>query len=95
MSALVTAIYPEHKWEVWQFTFLPQAWWHSGENQALWLKALGNRLKFSSLEDYYNLTYDQIVNQGGTIVSALLRAQSFDPLESRRYWFTAGQQPLH
>src|SRR5690348_12861840 len=64
-SALQTA-FPEHTWMFWKFLRVPHGYWKVTENQRKFVDWLGQKLEYKSLDDWYNVTQEDIHKHGGT-----------------------------
>jgi hypothetical protein len=62
------AAFPEHDWKVWKFTKTPEGWWSSLDNQRLYLTDLSKTLGFSSMENWYTITADQLKSNHGVFL---------------------------
>ena len=73
-SQILQSVYPEHKWIIWMFNSVSTGFWDIKENQKEFMNWLQKQLGYSKLDDWYNLTQKDIVNNGG--VSLLTRYNS-------------------
>lgn len=64
-SALKT-LYPEHTWLPWRFKQLPRGFWNDKQNHKKFFDWLGEKLGYKQLDDWYNVTSEQITSNGGT-----------------------------
>lgn len=67
-SSLWTAlksVYPEHDWLMWKFHKVPKGYWEDTANQRKFFDWLGKKLGYTHLDDWYNITKDQIDKHGG------------------------------
>jgi hypothetical protein len=61
------AVYPDYKWLPWRFKQnAPRGFWNSIENQKWFMDCLGKHLGLKTIEDYTNITCDQISMYGGS-----------------------------
>tara|TARA_B100001996_G_scaffold27295_1_gene20949 strand:+ start:141 stop:2144 length:2004 start_codon:yes stop_codon:yes gene_type:complete len=61
---LLKAIYPNHKWYPWKFGQGPRLW-HKKCYQKLFITWLGEELGYTTMEDWYELTHKNLVNNYG------------------------------
>lgn len=59
--------YPEHTFFEWKFQTVPRRWWRKRENQSQFMEWLYQDLKLSSLEGWYNVETDIIIQAGGAL----------------------------
>jgi len=77
-SSLLTALsdaFPEHKWVPWRFSKSPAGLWKlqltsvmtasALDNRRAFFKWLGEKLGVKRLEDWYHISFDEIVQNGG------------------------------
>jgi hypothetical protein len=63
---LLRAVYPHHKWQWWRF---PQAiGWNNPEKAREFLEWVGEDLGYKEMNDWYNISTDEIKERGGTIL---------------------------
>lgn len=67
-SKLVHEIYPFHPWLPWRFNTVPDGFWDNVDNQKLALEWLAKELSITHWEQWYNVTYSDIVSAGGARV---------------------------
>jgi hypothetical protein len=66
IAELFKQTYPEHEWNTWQFTgALKNGYWGDKKNQKDFMKWLGKQLGFKTMEDWYNITRKDIMDNGG------------------------------
>ncbi len=63
--AAVTEIYSDTKWDTFAFASKPQRFWQERKNQRLFLERLSAALGYKSRDDFYNLTTNDVVENGG------------------------------
>lgn len=61
----VMATYPEHNWQPWRFKVIPRKWWEQRSNQMQYMQWLKSVLNYKNDEDWYNLTYREIMDNQG------------------------------
>jgi hypothetical protein len=60
-------VYPNYKWLSWKFLQIVSAGhWENKENQRNFLENLGKELEFKCMDDWYNITWKQIKERGGS-----------------------------
>jgi hypothetical protein len=64
-------VFPEHEWEPWRFRTTPDGFWSKKANRLRYLRWLGQRLGYQTLDDWYSLSYQQLTDHNGL---ALLKA---------------------
>lgn len=69
-DALIDA-YPEHKFLVWRFSYVPRSFWRSRENQRAVLDWIGDQLGVQKFDDWYYVTLEQISAHRGARLIAL------------------------
>lgn len=99
LSKLLTAVYPNHSWEISKFSKKPQNYWQSLENQKRFMDELGQKIGVSSeeeLEKWYGYTYELLDQNGGRGLSARYKnlpelLATIYPNFSWQLWRFAGQ----
>eukprot|EP01118_Nematostelium_gracile_P003618 TRINITY_DN14186_c0_g1_i1.p1 TRINITY_DN14186_c0_g1~~TRINITY_DN14186_c0_g1_i1.p1 ORF type:complete len:232 (-),score=48.50 TRINITY_DN14186_c0_g1_i1:115-810(-) len=61
--------FPEHPWIPWKFQFPIGSFWSSGNNQRNFLENFAKEMNFKKMEDWYSVTYNQVVEKGGKVRS--------------------------
>ena len=51
-SKLITNIYSQYPWKVWNFTRVPDGYWNDKKNIRSFMEDLGQSLKFESFQDW-------------------------------------------
>ncbi|MCP4659822.1 MAG: hypothetical protein GY856_30840 [bacterium] len=70
ISAMVQDYVPWYDWKEWLFPKVPSGFWGDAHNRLRYLKWLGSRLGFKTLEDWYRVrTRDFIENRGGALLA--------------------------
>ena len=64
--ALVKEYLPHYAWKEWLFTSVPQRFWQDQHNRRRYLDWLGEQLGYHSLEDWYKITYNDVVRRHGS-----------------------------
>src|SRR5689334_7486762 len=62
-KALLT-VYPEHNWMPWKFRMSPRGFWEKSEHHLQFFNWLGEQLGYHSLDDWYNVTQEDIHRHG-------------------------------
>ena len=57
--------YPQHKWQMWRFPNVPKGYWANKRTHEDFFKWLGTQLGYKSMDDWYNITVEDIVKFGG------------------------------
>ena len=66
----VKSIFPNYEWVDWKFTVGPFGYWNKIENQKKYMEWLGNKLGYTSMEDWYKVNQKDFVdNYGATLLS--------------------------
>lgn len=66
--ALLSYVYPEHKWDRWRFSRVPNNTWNNLVHVKSFTEHLHIKLGFSSLDDWYNVTRNDFEINGGSNV---------------------------
>ena len=66
--SLLSKVYPDHKWLPWLFKHVPSNWWESMENRLQYLEWLKQKLNYTTLEDWYKVTYEDFMNNKGCTI---------------------------
>lgn len=62
-------ILPEYNWLPWQFSITPKGYWSDISNQKTYMNWLFNKLNYKTIEDWYNVTGQDIIgNHGGGLL---------------------------
>lgn len=64
LSALQSK-YPNHNWLPWKWKPIPSKFWEAKENQTNFFNYLFHQLNFKSMEDWYEISSEQIRKFGG------------------------------
>jgi len=75
-SKALQSAYPEHIWEIWRFDQLPMGFWEQIENHKEFFDRLYKLLGFTSMDDWYNISFKDIERSGG---AALTKQYNFSP----------------
>ncbi len=62
---LLEHIYPEHQWLPWLFNRSPSSTWKSDSTINSYMMWLGQRLNYITMEDWYNISKNDLVNNHG------------------------------
>lgn len=58
-------VYPQHNWECWKFHLLPRGFWANIDNHKQFLHWPKSRLGYKTMEDWYQVTSEDIESNGG------------------------------
>lgn len=64
-SLAVQSAYPEHKWVTFLFSNVPQSYWKDSSNHRSYMDWLGDQLGYKCLDDWYKVTQDDFLRNGG------------------------------
>src|SRR5689334_18676447 len=64
-SLALQSVYPEHNWELERSSHKPRNFWKNKENQKNLLDCLHNQFGHKCMEDWYNVTAEDIQKNGG------------------------------
>jgi hypothetical protein len=62
---MLEAVYPEYDWMFWMFPKASNGAWKVLANQRKFMDALGKRLGYTKLDDWYNCRHNDITGYGG------------------------------
>ncbi len=65
LSAALTSVYPEHKFNGWQFQNVSKGYWQNVDNQREYMGWLGAQLKVEKMEDWYKIRARDVIPHGG------------------------------
>jgi len=65
VSKALAIAYPEHWWRPWRFVVVPRFFWNNHVNHRTFLFDFANSHNFSSWENWYHVTNDEIIHHGG------------------------------
>eukprot|EP00026_Physarum_polycephalum_P004215 Phypoly_transcript_04232.p1 GENE.Phypoly_transcript_04232~~Phypoly_transcript_04232.p1 ORF type:complete len:701 (+),score=132.74 Phypoly_transcript_04232:83-2185(+) len=65
LSALVSAAFPDHAWLPWKFTNIKRLW-DEKEIRVKFMTQLAEKLNYTTPDDWYQLTQDDLRKHGGT-----------------------------
>jgi hypothetical protein len=65
LTKALQAVYPDHKWEPWQFAKVEDGFWDSIENQREFLASLHTPLGIFELAQWYRVTAHELKANGG------------------------------
>ena len=67
---LLKSIFSEYEWLPWKFATTTKGFWDDIENHKIYSKWLGKQLGYTSMEDWYKVSYiDFTYNYGAGLVS--------------------------
>lgn len=65
----VKECFPEYDWEEWQFVQVPRTFWRGAKNRRRYMTWLGQRLGFSRVTDWYQVTTENFQqHRGGALL---------------------------
>jgi hypothetical protein len=67
------AVYPEHK-EIWKDVLLQRGYWQDIVHQRKFFDQLAIKLQIQKPEDWYNVHWKTVVNEGGSFVARYYNA---------------------
>jgi very-short-patch-repair endonuclease len=79
--ALLISVYPEYKWLEWKFKYTSNQFWHDTDNHKEYAAWLMDELKYTKIEDWYNVTQNIIKNNYG---SGMLEYYQGSPIQFLR-----------
>jgi hypothetical protein len=65
-SKMVMSAYSDHKWISTRFSHVLRGYWEIEDNQRNYLDTLGQKLGFKKMEDWYNISKNPIIQNGGS-----------------------------
>lgn len=65
LTKALIAVYPTQNWMLWRFGRVPKGFWETGANQREFFDWLGQQLGYKELDDWYNVTVEEIYELGG------------------------------
>ena len=61
----VMTVFPDYDWDQCKFSKVPNGYWQELDNHKHWAEDLGKKLKYTTMENWYNITVEQIHKNGG------------------------------
>jgi len=61
-------VFPDYEWLEWKLKNTTNGYWEVIENHTKFANWLGKELEFNHMEDWYNITYDIIYKNGGSVL---------------------------
>lgn len=62
---LLTHVYPDYNWQLWKFSRCPKSFWEDVKNQRNFMDWIAQQKNFTSMDDWYKLTYNDLKSMGG------------------------------
>ena len=62
----VMTVFPDYDWVQCKFSKVPNGYWQELDNHKHWAEDLGKKLKYTTKEDWYDITAEQIYDNGGS-----------------------------
>ena len=59
-------VFPDYDWVQCKFSSVPNGYWQELDNHKHWAEDLGKKLKYTTKEDWYDITAEQIYSNGGS-----------------------------
>ena len=80
-------VYPDEQWNIFKFPVKPMRFWNDKSNQRLFLDYFAKEHNITSIDDWYQVTRDDIMSLGGR--GLLSKYQSFYKClqEGRKIYF--------
>ena len=79
---LLKRLYPQHDWNILENIRFPNGFWHSIENQRLFLTDFAKKFNIENYEQWYEITNQKIIkNRGGGLLN-MYNGSLFDALKS-------------
>lgn len=64
-SAALQSVFPEHDWVLWKFKQVPRGYWEDTQNRKGFFDRLFKTLGYQTMEDWYKVTQEDIIKNGG------------------------------
>src|SRR5258708_7454890 len=64
-SKALHSVYPEHNWILWKFKGVPPGYWGKAGSHKLFFDWLYKALGYKCMDDWYNVTKEDITKNGG------------------------------
>src|SRR5689334_806970 len=64
-SSVLQSVFPDHTWDLTMFKHKPQRFWKTDENHKKFFDQLMIKLGYNSMEDWYNVSREDIHKNGG------------------------------
>ena len=61
-TELISNSYPNYDWLPWKFKHISRGFWNDEKNVQNYMKWLGQTLKINSMEDWYKVSTEVIIN---------------------------------
>lgn len=65
LAAALQSLFPEHEWQPWRFSKVPNNFWKDSQNVRRWFEWLAPQVKVAKMEDWYSVTTELVVERGG------------------------------
>ena len=80
---LLISVFPEHNWLFWKFGQAPSGSWNSNENQLKYIYWLGETLGYTTMEDWYDITVNDVFyNYGSGLLTRHYNGSPYQLLSS-------------
>lgn len=74
MHKAMSTVYPDHPWLPWLFVPITTGLWKSADIKERYIKWLSDQIGINKLEDWYDVTQDQLKEFGGSFFGVDSRA---------------------
>jgi hypothetical protein len=65
MIKALKSIYPQYNFKAFKFRDIPRTYWNDKNNQREYFDELAVELKVSGVEDWYNISIEEVQSRGG------------------------------
>lgn len=66
LTRALQIVYPEHTWDLWKFSMVPQGFWDDKSNQRDCIDSIGQEIGVTSLDQWYDYTTVEVSNAGAS-----------------------------
>jgi hypothetical protein len=60
VNEVLVSAYPNHNWQAWKFSAVPEGYWDSPTNQREFFDWIASTLQIYRLDDWYNYSMAQV-----------------------------------
>jgi hypothetical protein len=79
---VLKSVFAEHDWIVWNFSMVPHQYWDSFKNHVEFFTRLSKKLGFTTLDDWYGISSNQICKNGGVTLLERYKGSPLKALEA-------------
>jgi hypothetical protein len=79
VNALIK-VYSNHSWKPWLFKRAPVGWWKEIPNQRLFFEDAKAKLRIRNMNDWYDVTVQDVMSIGGTVLQYWISSSVFSVL---------------